>query len=313
MPRHRAFRDSGLRPTACPSPEFHAPVPVLSRSSLPIAAAAFLAAVIAAPVAAVAPGGASDETVTGVFEAIAVDTPGGGPDRFEYTVRHGHDVTRVAFDAGDPQAFAGATVSVTGNRRGGTTLHARSARPGTDVRVRRPATAAALGAWAAETGSLEATGGSATASEVQAATAKTLAVVMFNFSDLRTTPYTKAQLQDAVFNSASSVKGFYEEESKGRLHDHGHRVRLVPDRRQHGELRLEHLAHARRGTPPRPRACNLSGYTNVMFVVPSTSACGWAGVGYVPGPLQLHQRHAQRPGDDPRAGPQLRPRPRERR
>ena len=49
-----------------------------------------------------------------------------------------------------------------------------------------------------------------------------------------------------------------------------------------------------------------------MFVFPNTNACPWAGLGYVPGPVHLHQRHDERAGDDPRARAQLRPEPQQR-
>src|SRR4051812_23197516 len=98
------------------------------RPSLPLALAVLLAAIVAAPVAAVAPGGAAEETVTGVLEAVQVELADDA-DRVIYTVRDGHRVTHVKFESGDPAALAGAIVTVHGNRKGGA-LNVRSAAPG---------------------------------------------------------------------------------------------------------------------------------------------------------------------------------------
>src|SRR4051812_13491019 len=161
------------------------------RPSLPIVAAALLAAVLAAPAAALTPGGAAEETVTGVLEAIQVESRD-GTDPLIYSVRQGHRVTPVAFESGDASALAGATVSVRGVHRDGR-LEVRSARPGRDAQVRaRPhAQPDALGSWSAETSGSElasaASGTTASVGATATPVATSVAVVMFNFSDLRTT------------------------------------------------------------------------------------------------------------------------------
>ena len=47
--------------------------------------------------------------------------------------------------------------------------------------------------------------------------AKTFAVVLINFTNLATQPWTKATVASAVTGVAPSLKTFYEEESKGRM------------------------------------------------------------------------------------------------
>jgi chitodextrinase len=254
------------------------------RPSLPIAAAALLAAVVAAPVAAVAPGGASDETVTGVLEAVQVDDPGSVGDRYEYTIRKGHQLTRVTFAAGNPRKVAGDVVSVKGKRGADGTLHARSARPGQDLRVRKTIDPVAGGAWAAETDGTELRGGATTADgDAQAIATKSIAVVLFNFSDLRTTPYTKSQIQGVLLNNTSSVKSFYEEESKGRLSVTGTVFGWYQIAASTANCDWS-TWHTQAWNAAVAAGANLSSYSNVMFVFPNTSACGWAGLGYVPGP-----------------------------
>src|SRR3954471_9250901 len=87
-----------------------------------------LAALFAAPVAAVEPGGAARETHTGILDALYVETfheshPG---PRFELRTKAGS--IPLAFDDGSPVSLAGATVKLTG-RRVGKTLEVNSARP----------------------------------------------------------------------------------------------------------------------------------------------------------------------------------------
>ena len=73
-----------------------------------------LAALFAAPVAAVEPGGASRETLTGTLDALYVETfheshPG---PRFELRTKAGS--IPVAFADGSPEDLAGAKVKLTG-------------------------------------------------------------------------------------------------------------------------------------------------------------------------------------------------------
>ena len=113
--------------------------------------------------------------------------------------------------------------------------------------------------------------------------AKSVAVVMFNFSDLRTTPFTKAQVQDALTTGSGSVKAFYEEESKGGLTISGSVFGWYQIAATTANCDWS-TWHTQAWNAATAAGVNLSAYTNVMFVFPNTSACGWAGLGYVPGP-----------------------------
>jgi chitodextrinase len=254
-----------------------------SRGSLPALAAALLVAVLAAPVAAVTPGGAAEETVRGVLEAIQVEGRDGSDPRV-YSIRDGHRVTPVQFRAGDASRLTGARVSLRGIRHG-QSIDARSAAPGRDVRVLGKPRATALGAWAAETGAVELQGGTSAAAvdEVVSPVAKSVAVVMFNFSDLRTTPFTKTQVQDALLNGSGSVKAFYEEESKGHLTISGSVFGWYQIAASTANCDWS-TWHTQAWNAATAAGVNLNAYTNVMFVFPSASTCGWAGLGYVPGP-----------------------------
>lgn len=253
------------------------------RKPLQILAAALLAAAVAAPVHAVTPAGAAEQTVTGIIENALVEK-GDGRDHFVTTLRTGNVITAVEFGEGDPKPLAGSRVSVTGRRIGGV-LHAGSARPGAgSLTVRTRARVSSLGVWAAETsGSTGPSGGAATSSTPDAsAVAKSVAVVMFNFTDLRTTPFSKAQVADALVNGSTSVKRFYEEESKGRMTLTGavfgwYQLNVASTGCDYTTW------HTLAWNAANAAGANLGAYTNVAFVFPNTSSCGWAGLGYVPG------------------------------
>ena len=112
--------------------------------------------------------------------------------------------------------------------------------------------------------------------------ARTFAVVLINFTNLATQPWTKAAVASAVTGAAPSLKTFYEEESKGRM-TVGATVYgwYTIDATTTGcDWRTWHTLGWNAATAA---GANLSTFTNVMFIWPQTSECGFAGVGYVPG------------------------------
>ena len=113
--------------------------------------------------------------------------------------------------------------------------------------------------------------------------AKSIAVVMFNFSNDRSTPYTKTQLQDAMINSSTSLKAYYEEESRGRLTVSGQVFGWYQIAASTAGCDWS-TWHNQGWNAATTAGVNLSSYTHVMFVFPNTNQCGWAGLGYVPGP-----------------------------
>ena len=255
------------------------------RHALQVLAAALLAATVAAPVAAVTPGGAAQESLTGIVETAYVEL-GDGRDHFLYSLRDRLGrITPLEFAQGNPRSLAGSKVTLRGTRVGGS-LRVRSTAAGRDLVVRSKGRNTGTGTWAAETGTTTTlSGGSGTAAVTSGQAtvdAKSVAVVLFNFTDLTTTPFTKSQVADALLNNASSVKGFYEEESKGRLTMTGavfgwytiDDTTAGCDWPTWTSLAWDAAAAA---------GHDLAAYTNVMFAFPNTSACGWAGLGYVPG------------------------------
>ena len=241
----------------------------MRRPTLHAILALVLVAVFAAPVAAASPADAGRETLTGTLEALYVDDlhAPGATDVVQFDLRTEHGTVPVAFPGRGPRRLSGAKVTLTGTRRGGVLVMATST-PGTDLRV---LDRAAGSSPAGESVQLAAT-----------AVAKTFAVVLINFTNLTTQPWTKSTVQDAVTGPTSSLKAFYEEESKGRM-TVGATVYgwYTIDAKTTGcDWRTWHTLGWNAATAA---GVNLSAFTNVIFIWPRTSDCGFAGVGYVPG------------------------------
>ncbi len=176
----------------------------------------------------------------------------------------------LATDAGRRYALAlphrgaaprpGARVRVTGVRRG-TVIGVRSIR-------RLPARATARMA-ATPTG------------------VKRTAVILLNFSDDRSQPFTAEQVRAAMFTGARSVNAFYSAESHGRLSLTG---RLRADGDVFGYFPIaapkgpacDYFGWSQKADAMAAAAgVDLSGYDHRVYVHPRTSACGYVGIATV--------------------------------
>ena len=256
------------------------------RSTLQALAAILLAATFAAPVAAATPGGATEETLTGILEAVHVDEFETGREREDYLLRTSRGLIPLAFADGGPDGYGGATVTVTGTRAG-KALRVDSSRPGRSFRVRRLPTAGETTTVEAMDSAVGASTASVTTTSLEAATAaapvaKSIAVILINFTNLATQPYTKSAVQGALDGSGTGVRAFFEEESKGRMTVAGavfgwYTINAAT-------IGCDWQAwHALGWNAATAGGVDLNAYTNVMFIWPYTSQCAWAGLGYVPG------------------------------
>jgi chitodextrinase len=239
-----------------------------------------LAALFAAPVAAVEPGGAAKETLTGTLDALYVESFRESNPREQYELRTKTGSIALAFADGSPDGLGGAKVKVTG-RRTGHRLDVANGRPGRDLEVIATAeeNLAGDGTMTAESGT---TGSFAPAATVS----KNVAVVMINFKDNTAAPFSKSAAQGALTSSATSAKAFYEEESKSRWSITGtvfgwYTIDSTSTSCDWGTWATLGANAVTAG------GGSLSGYTNVVYVIPKTSACGWAGVAYVNGPKSM--------------------------
>ena len=259
------------------------------RSSLQALAVVLLATTFAAPVVAATPGGATEETLSGVLEAVHVDEFAAGRERERYLLRTPGGVMPLEFADGGPDGYGGAMVTVTGTRVG-RALRVESSRAGRSFRVTRAPRAGETAPVEAMDGT-EGTTGSSTATvtttSLETATAaapvaKSIAVVLINFTNLATQPYTKATVLNALTGSSTSAKAFLEEESKGRMTVTGDAFGwyTIPATTTGCDWTTWHTLGWNAATAA---GVNLNAYTNVMFIWPNTSQCPFAGMAYVPG------------------------------
>ncbi|MHB8891351.1 MAG: hypothetical protein ACYC65_04825 [Candidatus Limnocylindrales bacterium] len=256
------------------------------RSTLQALLALLIAATFAAPVAAATPGGATQETLSGILEAVHVDEFATGREREDYLLRTSRGLIPLEFADGGPDGFGGAAVTVTGTRAG-KALRVESSRPGRSFRVTRAPNAGETTTVEALDGAAGTSTATVTTTSLEAATAaapvaKSIAVVLINFTNLTTQPYTKSAVQNALTGSSTSTRAFLEEESKGRMTVTGavfgwytiNAATTGCDWQTWHTLGWNAAAAA---------GVDLNAYTNVMFVWPNTSQCAFAGLGYVPG------------------------------
>ncbi len=252
---------------------------------LQVLAGMLLAAAVVAPVSAAAPGGVAQEQRSGILEVAYVDTleQVEGTDTYAYTLRSRARTTPVEFERGDALDLAGSRVELTGTRVNGFLRVAGTGR-GQGIRILDKATS--KGAWAAETSDgTTLDGGAGDLSTLSVGATRKLAVVLVNFSDLKTQPWTKARILEQVETGTASVKDFFEEEAKGGL---------TFDADVFGWYTIDATStscstkwrttyHDQATAKATAAGVNLSAYTNIMFMWPGLSDCGFAGVAYVGG------------------------------
>jgi chitodextrinase len=134
-------------------------------------------------------------------------------------------------------------------------------------------------------GVFAATGGvQATTDATAAAVAgtKSVAVLLFNFSNNLAQPWAPAAVQGVVFDSSNSVDEYLRDVSYGQLS-------LTGD--VHGWYTIDAsdagCAYTTWASQARSKAAaagvNLSAYQYVVYAFPQATSCGWAGLAYLPG------------------------------
>jgi hypothetical protein len=108
-----------------------------------------------------------------------------------------------------------------------------------------------------------------------------LAVVLINFSDNTSQPVTPAAVANSLFNNPSSVAAYYAEESYGKTTltgtVFGWYTIAAPGLDCDANFELwASQARAKVGSA-------IDAYSNVMYIFPTLAACGWAGLGSMPG------------------------------
>ena len=123
------------------------------------------------------------------------------------------------------------------------------------------------------------TGGSVVAA---ATGTKKVAVLLMNFTNDTSQPWTQSTVRGVVFDNSNSVNAYYQDASFGQLTMAGDVFGwyTIPDDNAgcdyNGWGALARTAATNAGV-------NLSTYSNVVYAFPSAPSCGWAGLAYLPG------------------------------
>jgi fibronectin type 3 domain-containing protein len=204
---------------------------------------------------------ARTSALTGVVQLQHADARTvGAPAQYSYSLRTTHGLYRLRL-AGPSSLTPGSYVRVTGTRRG-SLMRVRS------VRRVKPASAATRRL-------------AARANLLAAPAAPKLAVILINFSDDPSTPWSPTAIANTLFNNPDGVAAYYAEQSFGKTMLTGTVFGWYTIAATNNVC--DYATWANQADAAAGNA--ISGYTNVMYVFPFASSCGWAGLGAMPGPV----------------------------
>lgn len=217
-----------------------------------------LAAILVLALAAPAPSSAAPVPLAleGILEVVIAEDLEVGAVAYEYHVVSGAERVRLRFAGEVPDGFVnGATVRIRG-------------RVGPD------------GVFAADGGS---TAGAVLVSAPEWSGPRRLAVVLVNFTNDRSRPFSRSFVNGVIFSNRNSVRAYFAEQSYGEMVLGGTTFDWL-------KLPLSSSTCDYRGWESAARAglsargVDVSAYTNLMLVMPPTKSCAWRGLGYLPGP-----------------------------
>jgi chitodextrinase len=123
------------------------------------------------------------------------------------------------------------------------------------------------------------TSGTTTSLSTVAAGIRSTAVVLLNFTNDSTQPWTTATVSNLMFGGTASVNAFYLEESHGATGFSGNVFGWVTVPYDNTGCRFGDWAKAAQ----QKAGVDTTKYTNVVYVWPKTTSCGWAGLATIGG------------------------------
>jgi chitodextrinase len=111
---------------------------------------------------------------------------------------------------------------------------------------------------------------------------KSVAVILLNFSNDTSQPWTTATVNGVVFNNANSVNAYYQDSSDGQLSLAGDTFGWYTIGSDNSGCQYSTWATQARNAATAA-GVNLSLYQYTVYAFPSASSCGWAGLAYLPG------------------------------
>ncbi len=225
-------------------------------------------------------------TLTGILNSVHEDSLGIHRETHQYFLTSGGERYVLRFADGGPEGQNGAEVTVTGRLAGHTLAVAGS--HGSSFRIRKEGPVSAVTSGTATTGTTSTSGTGTVSPSISAGTtrAASVAAVLVNLTDLNSQPYTTSQVASAVYGATGSVKAFFEEESKGRMTVTGSVFGWYTINATSTNCNWSTWVSLA-NTAANAAGANLSSFTNVMYIFPYTSQCGFAGLGYVPGTVSV--------------------------
>lgn len=112
--------------------------------------------------------------------------------------------------------------------------------------------------------------------------AKTVAVVLLNFSNDRTEPYTAGYAEGVAFTNADSVAAYYAETSWGQLTLTGDVLGWYPTPDTNDTCAVSTWA-ASASAAAAADGVSLASYDHVVYAFPYTNSCAWSGLASMPG------------------------------
>jgi chitodextrinase len=111
---------------------------------------------------------------------------------------------------------------------------------------------------------------------------KTVAVLLFNFSNNTSQPWTTSTVRGVVFDNANSVDEYYRDASYGQLALTGDVFGWYTIPSTNAGCAFTTWANQARAAA-QAAGMPLGNYTYTVYAFPQASSCGWAGLAYLPG------------------------------
>ncbi len=116
-----------------------------------------------------------------------------------------------------------------------------------------------------------------------ASAAKKVAVILFNFSDDTSQPYTPTTAGAVAFSNGNAVASFFEEESRGAVTVTGQVFGWYTISASKADCANVFTWSSLARDAAAAAGVDLSPFTNFVYAFPKSSSCVWAGLGAMPG------------------------------
>ncbi|MFN2470280.1 MAG: hypothetical protein ABR583_04690 [Gaiellaceae bacterium] len=109
-----------------------------------------------------------------------------------------------------------------------------------------------------------------------------VAVLLFNFTNDASQPYTPAQARGVMFDGPSSLNAYFQEESFGSTPLSGDVFGWYTIGMSNAGCAVDQWAQAA-SSAAAAAGVNLASYNHVVYAFPTAASCGWAGLAEMPG------------------------------